>query len=62
MEWNNSIYGYLVLIWASKVAIVVKNPPANSEDIRDGVLIPGSENSLEEGMATHFSFLAWEIP
>ena len=25
-------------------------------------LIPGSEDPLEEGMATHSSILAWEIP
>ena len=41
---------------------MVKNPPTNSEDIRDGVLIPGSENAVEEGMATDFSFLSWEMP
>ena len=25
-------------------------------------LIPGQEDPLEKGMATHFSFLAWKIP
>ena len=38
---------------------MVKNPPANTEDMD---LIPGWEDSLEEGMATHSSILAWEIP
>jgi len=38
---------------------VVKNPPANTEDMDS---IPGWEDSLEEGMATHSSILAWEIP
>ena len=33
----------------------VKNLPANAGDM-------GSENTLEEEMATHFSILAWEIP
>ena len=28
--------------WASKVALVVKNPPANAGDLRDPGLIPGS--------------------
>ena len=37
----------------------VKNPPANAGDAG---LIPGSERSLEEEMATHSSILAWEIP
>ena len=37
----------------------VKNLPAN---VADSVLIPGSQRSLEKGMATHSSILAWEIP
>ena len=28
--------------WASQVVLVVKNPPANAEDIRDVGSIPGS--------------------
>ena len=28
-------------MWASQVALVVKNPSANAGDIRDGGLIPG---------------------
>ena len=40
---------------------MVKNPPAKAGDIRDVVSIPGSQRSLEEGMATHFSILAWRI-
>ena len=40
---------------------VVKNPPANARDTRDVGLILGSEGSLEEGMATHSSILAWRI-
>ena len=36
--------------------------PANAGDIRDGDSIPGWEDPLEEGMATHSSILAWEIP
>ena len=41
---------------------MVKNPPANAGDIRDMGLIPGSEDPLEKGMATHSSILAWRIP
>ena len=44
------------------MVIVEKNPPANAGDIRDAGLIPGSEDPLEEGMATHTSTLAWRIP
>ena len=36
---------------------VVKNPPANAGD---SGLIPGSEDPVEKGMATHSSILAWE--
>ena len=41
---------------------MVKNTPANAGDVRDAGSIPGSEDSLEEGMATHSSILAWRIP
>ena len=45
-----------------QVALVVKNLPANSGDIRDTGLIPGSEDPLEKEMATHSSIFAWRIP
>ena len=41
-----------MLIWASQVALVVKNPPVNAEDIRDVGQSLGQEDSPEEGMAT----------
>ena len=41
---------------------MVKNLPANAGDISDMGLIPALEDSLEEGMATHSSILAWKIP
>ena len=41
---------------------MVKNPPANAGDVRDLNSIPGLGRSLEEGMATHSSILAWRIP
>ena len=47
---------------ASQVALVVKNLPANAGEIRDVVRSLGQEDSLEEGMATHSSILAREIP
>ena len=40
---------------------MVKNPPANGGDMRDVESVPGSGRTLEEGMATHFSILAWKI-
>ena len=35
--------------WASQVALVVRNPPANAGDLRDTGLIPGSGRSPGEG-------------
>ena len=41
---------------------VVKNLPANAGDAGDLGLILGSGTSMEEGIATHSSVLAWRIP
>ena len=41
---------------------MVKNPSANAGDIRDVGSIPGLEDPLDEGMATHSSILAWRTP
>ena len=41
---------------------MVKNLPVNAGDVRDAGLIPGWEDPLQEGMATHSSILAWRIP
>ena len=45
-----------------KVALVVKNRPANAGDIRDVGSIPGSARSPGEGNGTHSSILDWSIP
>ena len=41
---------------------VVKNLPAGAAGAGDRSSIPGSENALEEEMASHSRILAWEIP
>ena len=46
--------------WASQVALVVKNLPANAGDRRDAGSILSREDPLEEEMATHSSVLAQE--
>ena len=52
--------GYpLQFSWASLVAQLVKNLPAMRET---WIRSLGGEDRLEEGMATHSSILAWEIP
>ena len=46
---------------ASQVALVTKNPPMQEiEEMQVRSL--GREGSLEDGMATHSSILAWRIP
>ena len=47
---------------ASKMALVVRNLPANAGDIKGSDLIPGSGSFLEESTAIHSSILAWRIP
>ena len=44
---------------ASQVALVVKKMPAKAGDTREDLSL-GREDSLAEGMATHFSILAWK--
>ena len=41
---------------------MLKNPPASAGDMRGMGSVPGQEDPLEEGTATHFSILAWRIP
>ena len=36
---------HICVSWAFQMALVVKNPPANAEDIKDTGLILGSERS-----------------
>ena len=51
------------IIIISRVALVVKNLPANAGDIGYLGLIPGGGKiPLEEEMLTHSSILAWRIP
>ena len=47
---------------ASQVVLVARNLSANAGDVRDLSLIPGSGKSLQKGMTTHSSILAWRIP
>ena len=42
--------------------VVVTNYPWNAGDVRDTSSIPGWEDPLEEGTATHSNILAWKIP
>ena len=44
------------------MALEVKNLPASAGFVRDAGSIPGQEDPMEEGMATHSSIPAWRIP
>ena len=41
---------------------VAKNAPASAGHGRDSGSIPGREDPLEQGMATHSCILAWRSP
>ena len=52
------------MIWlkmASQVVLMVKNPPANAGRCKRQFRSLHQEDPLEEGVATHFSILAWRI-
>ena len=55
-------WDFLLNLWASQMALVVKNPPANAKDIRGEGSVPGLGRSPGGGHATHSSILAWRIP
>ena len=48
--------------WASQVALVVKNPPANAGDIRDVGSIPGLGRSPGEGHGNPLQYSCLENP
>ena len=52
----------LLLAQGFPSGLAIKNPPAMQETQETQVRSLGWEDSLEEGMATHSSILAWEIP
>ena len=55
-EWENNL---LLVGETEMVAQSVKNPPAMQETWVPSL---GRDDPLEKEMATHLTFLAWEIP
>ena len=49
-------------MWASQVALVVKNPPAKAKDIRDSGSIPGSGRSSTGGHCNPLQYTFLENP
>ena len=60
-SWGAFKCRYLHCVGASQVAVMVKNPPANTGDIRDMGLSLGWLDPLEEVLATYSNILAWRI-
>ena len=59
---NNNKFSNLPRNQASQVALVVKNPPANSGDIRDVGSIPGLGRSPGEGNGNPLQYSCLENP
>ena len=54
---------YLIYLnWASQVALVVKNLPANAGDIRDSGWVPGVGRSSEGGHGNPLQYSCLENP
>ena len=54
-----SNFPQIIIVWASLVAQVLKNPPAMQETQVQSL---GWEDTLEKEMSTYSSILAWKIP
>ena len=50
------------ILWASLVALMVKNLHANAEDIKDAVSIPGWGRSLGGGQGNPLKYSSLENP
>ena len=59
---NSFKYVATTLNQAPQMALVVKNSPISTGNIRDWSQSLGQEDSLEKGMETHSRILAWGIP
>ena len=56
------LYLWKIIMWASQVALVVKNPPANAEDIRNVGSIPGLGRSPGGGHGNPLQYSCLENP
>ena len=54
--------GLFVIFWASQVALVIKNLPANARDIRDAGSIPRWGRSPEGGLGNPLQYSCLENP
>ena len=56
------IYKEIYFLWASHMALLVKNPTANAEDIRDAGSIPGLGRSPGGGHSSPLQYSCLENP
>ena len=56
------IYTHIYAVYASQVVLVLKNPPANAEDLRDTGLIPGLGRSPGGGHGNPLQYSCPENP
>ena len=59
---SHSIFKGICDPWASRVALVIKNPPANAGDIRDTSLIPRLGSSPGGGHSNPLQYSCLENP
>ena len=63
---GSSVFWVCCPLWpsmgASQVTLVVKNPPANAEGVRDVGSIPGLERSSGRRHGNPLQYFAWTIP
>ena len=60
-----SLFQYYVnpyFIWASQIALVVKNPRVKAGRCKRQVQCLNQEDPMEAGTTTHSSILAWKTP
>ena len=60
--FNLHFYNSIMISGASKVALVVKNPPANAGDVRDTGSIPGLGRSSGGGHGNPLQYSRLENP
>ena len=53
---------FVPIKWATPVALVVKNPPANAGGVRDALSFPGSGRSPEGGCSNPLQDSSLENP
>ena len=62
LDIDDTLSKYYTCLWASQVALVVKNLPANADNLRDTASIPGSGRSPGGGYGNPLQYSCLENP